>query len=459
MRFFLQAVFFGLVFGLVLKVLCPAERCSTMNFLNILQADTQYDQTETQLKIPAESQATNKHVIQSGILPESDPLTFDQNTSFAIMILSSRENESHRRIIRETWGKYTKNTFFVIGEKFCEIPKDLRQNWWECEPKFVADTTSMSKRLMIQLKERSVGSFNKNGSIPKIRKTTEPTSRAQSQHIQSQKFLQDRLLAEKQVLLVDTVDTYWNLTRKVLLSYKKLLKNLPNLKWVMKADDDAFVRTDKMHELIGKLDHTKPTVIGRLSHVRIVRRQRPDRYHDPNFLFPTYPVYPVGVATYILSRPIIEYLVKNMDSFPDYHIEDVALGKFLESSVFFENITWYNYERALRPRLKTSRFMPKCSHKLKWDGEEQKRPFHGLVFEDLTGSEILFCDKRLKHKLENSGKSIVFDDLTNLSKTVFGHFLERCDMAFLGKKSSKTNYNKLKTMGYAMLAIRCFSKR
>ena len=152
------------------------------------------------------------------------------NSNLAVVILSARENEARRKVIRKTWGSYFENTFFAVGKDFCEYPVEDRKNWYQC--------TSAGRRTV---NNKTQGDL----------------------YLSQQASLQGRLLLEDKILLTDCIDTYWNLTKKVLKSYSVLLKEIPDLKWAMKADDDAFVRTNKIEELVKKLDYKTPTVIGK----------------------------------------------------------------------------------------------------------------------------------------------------------------------------------------------------
>ena len=331
------------------------------------------------------------HTSSQNKISTVDHLQTKLSDDLMVIVLSARENEKQRQVIKETWGKfYPDNTVFVVGKQFCDIPVQFRDKWFRCES-------------------------NKTSNYA--------TSPVYKSYVNNQKQFQNRLEHEEKLLMVDLVDTYWNLTKKILLSYEKILKIKPNIKWIMKADDDVFVRTDKVAEFLKLFDSQKPTVIGRLS-----KPHKPDlikikeRYHDPNLhLFEEnsmLPLYPKGAETYILSRPIIEYLVQNKDSFPDYHVEDIGLGRILEKSQFYKDILWLEYRRALKPmNNRNNQSLSTCAQSLNWDGYEKKnRLFHGLIFSNLEERHIFTCYKFLKTAFENKKPSL--DGFSRL-----GHFV------------------------------------
>ena len=158
----------------------------------------------------------------------------------------------------------------------------------------------------------------------------------------------ENLKNEENVVLIDGfVDTYHNLSAKVFGGYQWVSQNfdMSVLKWVMKCDDDVYVRVGKMEEYLeisenkqiengyswvsgyanystGRVfDHQRPTVIGTFAPHVYVLNKLGKRFHDPFFWQPElktgrqrlrYPVYPDGGASYMFSKYIFDYLIENM---------------------------------------------------------------------------------------------------------------------------------------------------
>ena len=57
-----------------------------------------------------------------------------------------------------------------------------------------------------------------------------------------------------------------------------------------------------------------------------------------------YPYYPLGSSGYVVSRPIVEYLVRHMDRLPLYILEDATLGVWLNESPFRDEVVWIHGE-------------------------------------------------------------------------------------------------------------------
>ena len=49
-----------------------------------------------------------------------------------VLVVSKRENEERRQMIRDTWAKDHDNVFFMVGEHYCPIPQEKRVDRWTC---------------------------------------------------------------------------------------------------------------------------------------------------------------------------------------------------------------------------------------------------------------------------------------------------------------------------------------
>lgn len=141
------------------------------------------------------------------ISPEkSNPLN---ELEYVVLILSSPDNEIKRNAIRTTWMKFASNIFEENGE----ILYKWSHSW---------DQTSKPNLIKFYF---VVG--------------TQSLDHVKLTNLRSESDRSNDLL-----LLEDVEEGYKNLTRKLLHALKWLGENMKSLKYLIKCDDDSFVRVD-----------------------------------------------------------------------------------------------------------------------------------------------------------------------------------------------------------------------
>lgn len=129
---------------------------------------------------------------------------------YAVLVLSGPDNEVKRDAIRATWMKFANNIFEENGEKLYK----WNHTWTEQQERpefikfyFVIGTHGLSKTKLMRLDMEN----NRSNDL----------------------------------LLLDSFEDYYNnLALKMLHSLIWLSSNLKNLKYLIKCDDDSFVRVD-----------------------------------------------------------------------------------------------------------------------------------------------------------------------------------------------------------------------
>lgn len=143
---------------------------------------------------------------------KSDPdiTTSSDGIEYAVLVFSGPENKNKRDAIRSTWAKLANNIFKENGEKLYKWnhTKISRQN----------QQNIIKLYFVIGLQKLS---------LLEIMKLNDENSRSN-----------DMLLID------DLQDSYDNLTSKVLKALKWFSENLKNLRYLIKCDDDSFVRID-----------------------------------------------------------------------------------------------------------------------------------------------------------------------------------------------------------------------
>lgn len=129
---------------------------------------------------------------------------------YAVLVISGPENEPKRDAIRATWGKFTGNVFSENGE----ILFKWNHTWTESRKTenlikfyFVIGTQGLSETKLLKLK---------------------------TEHNRSNDLL----------LLDNFEDSYKNLALKILNAVQWISEHMKGLKYLIKCDDDSFVRVD-----------------------------------------------------------------------------------------------------------------------------------------------------------------------------------------------------------------------
>ncbi|XP_048006277.1 beta-1,3-galactosyltransferase 6-like isoform X2 [Leguminivora glycinivorella] len=129
---------------------------------------------------------------------------------YAVLVLTSPLNEERRNVIRSTWAKFISNIFVENGERLYK----WNHSWTEKQINhdfikvyFVVGTKGLNTEKINMLKTENTRSND-------------------------------------MVLLDNLTDKYENLAMKMKLSFVWIHENLKNVKYVIKCDDDSFVRVD-----------------------------------------------------------------------------------------------------------------------------------------------------------------------------------------------------------------------
>lgn len=231
----------------------------------------------------------------------------DNSKQLFIMVLSGRKDKSKRDGIRETWAKTmnNKNIAFLVGETACKYSPDLVESW-TCD-------------LKNNFKSKSSESlFN---------------SEKQQKYEIAEGRITDSILEEDLTLVVPMMDFYRGLPRKLKLGYKWVLENT-DAKWIAKTDDDMFVKPDELEKLVKNYNPDENLIIGKIAKGWGVARG--GKWAEKVYPKSNYPDFPVGSAGHIISRPVAEYIVRNIDKLHDYQGEDTSMGIWMEENKEFK---------------------------------------------------------------------------------------------------------------------------
>jgi len=253
-------------------------------------------------------------------MPSDNPLlvTIDRDSFFPLpketraetvfFVLSRRGSFNVRQMIRRTWASGNDNVYFVIGAS-CDIPplyRDLDEGGnVACkvsskpidEEKYASDTR---KQIVLMRKEGE-------------------------QVFQEQKSFED-------MLLVNEIDVYRSLPKKLKFIYAFVSQKLRKAKWVVKIDDDFFVRVNQFEEFVSGFNDSVPTIISGLVAENAAATTGKWKEVPQYPRGRKYPPFPLGSYGHAVNRPVIDYLSRHIDDLIDYQGEDTSLGIWLSQS-------------------------------------------------------------------------------------------------------------------------------
>ncbi|ESO85824.1 hypothetical protein LOTGIDRAFT_130339 [Lottia gigantea] len=125
----------------------------------------------------------------------------------------------------------------------------------------------------------------------------------------------------------DYLDSYYNLTVKVLNGLRWVSNQCAGVKYVLKADEDTFTNIPLLLEFL-QTSGMPETVYGHLHVDSNVKRVGKWAVSKSDFPFPTYPDYMAG-NTYVISGDLLSKLVKTSEYVKYLHIEDVYITGIL----------------------------------------------------------------------------------------------------------------------------------
>lgn len=148
------------------------------------------------------------------------------------------------------------------------------------------------------------------------------------------KDLQRKLIWEdqeyKDIIQQDFVDSFYNLTLKLLLQFSWTNTFCPHAKFLMTADDDIFIHMPNLIEYLQELEQTgvRDFWIGHVHRGGPPVRDKNSKYYVPYEMYrwPAYPDYTAGAA-YIISSDVAAKVYEASQALnSSLYIDDVFMG-------------------------------------------------------------------------------------------------------------------------------------
>jgi hypothetical protein len=141
----------------------------------------------------------------------------------------------------------------------------------------------------------------------------------------------------KDILKVDMIDSYQNLTRKMLHAFKWINLYCANVTYILKADEDVFVN---IAMLLKRLKQNKPYYKGNIfghifntdDHLQVQRENTKWGVKFNEYPLDKYPPYAQGTS-YTLTKNLIGKIVNTSQFLPYLHIEDVFITGIISNKI------------------------------------------------------------------------------------------------------------------------------
>ena len=185
------------------------------------------------------------------------------------------------------------------------------------------------------------------------------------------------------IVQADFVDSYFNLTRKVLTGLRWASIFCPHAKFVLKADEDVFVHIPNLiNALKSSPTYGDAMIYGHVQPNATVIRKGRWAVAESAFPFEKYPAYTAG-NTYVLSGNIIKSIYNASQYIPFIHIEDAFLTGIVRKSLHIRisDITGFTHFSEKKPnacgfkndvRISATRVTDSLKYEI-WQGLKEKR--------------------------------------------------------------------------------------
>ncbi|MCL4151711.1 UNVERIFIED_CONTAM: hypothetical protein GTU68_048778 [Idotea baltica] len=154
------------------------------------------------------------------------------------------------------------------------------------------------------------------------------------------------------IIVEDFIDSYTNLTLKSLFILKWIEMKCPQVKYVMKTDDDMFINIPNLKKSLEDPKLPSPLLMGNLICNAHPIKNRWSKWYSPSYMFSgKYPNYVSGTA-YVFSGNMAKKLLEAAIQTPYFHLEDVYLTGICAQKLGLKaiNCKGFSYlKRALNP--------------------------------------------------------------------------------------------------------------
>lgn len=260
---------------------------------------------------------------------EKSEIVDEKSYFLVILVLTSPTNFEHRNTMRETWlslrPREVNESYDIIvpinGIDSVEIQRKNLENY-----KSFINTKSSNNLKMLNFKIKTFFAVGLVDLDFKIKRQLED----------EQEVYHDLLLLD------DLKDSYGNLTLKLIKSIKKINEILPNFKYLLKVDDDTYVKLDQLTLDLVNYDKLKPSIRSTEKSFKKPQRELYWGYFNGRANIKTsgpwqessynlcdrYLPYALG-GGYLISQNLSKFIAQYSDQLSIYKSEDISMGTWL----------------------------------------------------------------------------------------------------------------------------------
>uniref|UniRef100_A0A8C8RES9 Hexosyltransferase n=1 Tax=Pelusios castaneus TaxID=367368 RepID=A0A8C8RES9_9SAUR len=167
-----------------------------------------------------------------------------------------------------------------------------------------------------------------NANIKTVFALGRPTDQMQREQMQRKLRMEDQKYND--LIQQDFLDTFHNLTLKLLLQFRWVNAYCPHAKFIMSADDDIFIHMPNLVAYLQSLVeiNVQDVWIGRVHRGAPPVRDKTSKYYVPYEMYqwPSYPDYTAGAA-YVISSDVAAKIYEASQTLnTSLYIDDVFMG-------------------------------------------------------------------------------------------------------------------------------------
>ncbi|KAL4217430.1 hypothetical protein ACF0H5_023880 [Mactra antiquata] len=141
----------------------------------------------------------------------------------------------------------------------------------------------------------------------------------------------------RDIVQIDMVDNYYNLTLKVLMALKWVNLYCPHAKYILKSDDDVFVHIGNLLDQIHSVEHSaNGNIFGNLlnnsEEAQVNRGETKTSVTYDEYPIEILPPYSQGTS-YTLTNDLVGKILKTAPYLPYLHLEDVFITGIIAGQI------------------------------------------------------------------------------------------------------------------------------
>ena len=271
-----------------------------------------------------------------GIKPEEK--IDNESYLLVVLVLTAPKNFDQRNTMRETWlnlrPRIMNRSDYLYDITF--VPRVLKNSFLEVE-----SVEHQKKRLINYRKWLSTLSNIPNVKVPNFKIKHLFAIGTLGLEVNLLKEITSEQKVYNDLLVLDDLeDSYKNLTLKLIKSFQALNKTTPNYKYVLKCDDDSYVKLDLFSQDLIQYDkkfHMMRQQKTTLKNLELywgyfngrANIKRSGQWLEVNYnLCDHYLPYALG-GGYVISKNLVTYIASNGDNLNRYGSEDISVGTWL----------------------------------------------------------------------------------------------------------------------------------